>query len=69
MSPRLRVFMIFVSAVILAGIWLTGFDKSHWLLYLPPAFLIFAAVTGICPGLIILEKLGIPGSSPKKEAD
>jgi hypothetical protein len=34
------------------GIWLTGFNLVHWLLYVPVVFFYFAAVTGICPGLI-----------------
>jgi hypothetical protein len=47
-----------VAGVVLLGIWLTGFDKAHWVLYLPVAFFTFAGVTGICPGLIIWNKLG-----------
>lgn len=37
----------------MAGIWLSGFNPVHWLWYLPAGFLAFAALTGICPGLII----------------
>ncbi|MEZ5540595.1 MAG: DUF2892 domain-containing protein [Pseudomonadota bacterium] len=54
----IRMLFIVVALVIGAGIWLTGVDKVHWLLYLPPAFLLFAGITGICPGYIILGKLG-----------
>ncbi|MEK7735069.1 MAG: hypothetical protein AAB329_06470, partial [Pseudomonadota bacterium] len=36
---------------LLLGIWLTGFNTVHWVLYLPAAFFISAAVTGICPGM------------------
>jgi hypothetical protein len=60
MSPRLRVFFTVISVFILIGIWLSGFDQVHWFIYLPPAFLLFAAITGICPGLMVLGKLGIP---------
>ena len=48
-----RVFFAFLAGVILAGIGLTGFNSVHWLLYVPLAILVFAAVTGICPGLFI----------------
>ena len=53
-----RMLFLFMAVLITLGIWLTGFDKVHWLLYVPPVFLLFAAVTGICPGLIIFKKLG-----------
>jgi hypothetical protein len=62
MSPRLRVFFIGVAVFILIGIWLSGFGNVHWFIYLPPAFLLFAAITGICPGLLLLAKLGVPDS-------
>lgn len=58
----IRMLFIIVALVIAAGIWLTGYDRVHWLLYLPPAFLLFAGVTGICPGYIILSKLGFRGT-------
>jgi len=58
----LRVLFLFMSAIILLGIWLTGFNVVHWLLYVPVVFLAFAAVTGICPGYMIFTKLGLkPG--------
>jgi hypothetical protein len=44
--------------VIAAGIWLTGYDKVHWLLYIPPLALLFAGITGICPGYMLLSRLG-----------
>ena len=40
---------------------MTGVDKVHWLLYIPPAALLFAGVTGICPGYMIFNKLGFKG--------
>jgi len=48
-----------MSAMILLGIWLTGFNVVHWLLYVPVVFLAFAGITGICPGYIIFTKLGL----------
>lgn len=57
----IRMLFIIMAAVILLGIWLTGFNTVHWLLYFPPAALLFAAITGICPGYMILKKLGFKG--------
>jgi hypothetical protein len=53
----MRFFLFVVGAVIWAGIYLTGFDTVHWLLYLPAVFFIFAAITGICPGMFFSRKL------------
>ena len=47
----LRGFFLVVATVILLGIWLTGFDAVHWVLYVPLAMLTLGGVTGICPGL------------------
>ncbi len=54
----LRMLFLSVAGVILLGIGLTGFDKVSWVLYLPFAFLTFAGITGICPGLIFWSKMG-----------
>ena len=56
-SKALRFLFLFMGTVIWAGIYLTGFNQIHWLLYLPAVFLIFAGVTGICPGLIFSKLL------------
>lgn len=52
------MLFLLLSTLILVGIWLTGFSKVHWFLYLPAAGTMFAGVTGICPSLILLKKLG-----------
>lgn len=52
-NSSMRLFVFLVGSLIWVGIWLTGFDKVHWLLYAPPIFFYFAAITGICPGIII----------------
>ena len=59
----LRMLFIFMAAFITLGIWLTGFNTVHWLLYIPPAALLFAGITGICPGYMLLKKLGFKGQS------
>ena len=55
-SP-IRFFLFFVSSIIWAGIWHTGFDVVSWILYIPAAGLLFAAITGICPGMIFSNLL------------
>ena len=57
----IRMLFLFMAAFILLGIWLTGFNVVHWVLYIPVAALVFAAVTGICPGYLIFKKLGFKG--------
>ncbi|MHB8254148.1 MAG: hypothetical protein ACYDEV_10735 [Acidiferrobacter sp.] len=54
----LRMLFLSVAGMILLGIGLTGFDKVSFVLYLPLAFLTFAGITGICPGLIFWSKMG-----------
>jgi hypothetical protein len=56
-STTMRTWFAFFGALIWIGIILTGFSNIHWLLYVPPAGLTFAAVTGICPSQIAINKL------------
>lgn len=56
-SKSMRFFFFGSSLVIWLGIYLTGFEVVHWLLFLPAIFFLFAAVTGICPGIIMSKKL------------
>lgn len=49
----LRAFLLFTSAVIWLGIWDTGLQAVSWILYIPAVLFLFAAVTGICPGIIL----------------
>lgn len=48
-----RFFFLFSASVVSLGIWLTGFSTAHWLLYAMPVLFYFAALTGLCPGLIL----------------
>lgn len=57
MSKALRMLFIIMSAVTFLGIWLTGFNTVHWVLYLPAIMLAFAGITGFCPGLMISKKI------------
>ena len=52
-SKSMRLFFTVSGSILWLGIWLTGFDIVHWLLYIPAVFFAFAVVTGICPGIII----------------
>lgn len=52
-SPAMRFFFSFAASMMLLGIWLTGFSVVSWVLYVPLGFFGFAALTGICPGLIL----------------
>ncbi|WP_431212889.1 hypothetical protein ACQ86N_45805 [Puia sp. P3] len=56
-SASLRLFFAFLSCMLWAGIYLTGFATVSWLLYLPAAVSLFAAVTGICPSLMLIDKM------------
>ena len=58
----IRMLFLMIAGLILLGIWLTGFSVVHWVLYIPVAALVFAGVTGICPGYLIFKKLGFKGS-------
>jgi hypothetical protein len=59
----IRMLFLVMAALILLGIWLTGFNTVHWVLYLPVVALTFAAVTGICPGYMVFKKLGFKGQT------
>ena len=66
-SSAMRFFFFVIGSVLLLGIWLTGFNIAHWLLYVPVAFFYFAAVSGICPGLAFSGML-FPARAPAKAA-
>lgn len=53
-----RMLFLTVAVLVLTGIWLTGWQQAHWLLYGLAGLLTFAGVTGICPGLMLYRKLG-----------
>jgi hypothetical protein len=57
MDAPTKAFFLFAGLVLWSGIWLTGFDVVHWLLYLPATFFLISAVTGICPGLLFFKEV------------
>ena len=56
-SNSVRVFLFNVAVIIMISIWLSGFDTVHWFSYVLPSFLVIAAVTGFCPGLMVSKKV------------
>ncbi len=56
-SKALRLTFVLIGLLVFLGIWLTGVNVVHWLLFLPAIFLVFAGVTGICPSLIVNKKI------------
>ena len=54
-----RMTYLTIALVIGTGILLTGFDRVSWVLYIPFGFLLFAGITGICPGFIFWKKCGL----------
>ena len=48
---QMRFFFFMLAIFIGIGVWLSGYRDVHWFSYVPPVFLLFAAVTGICPGM------------------
>lgn len=65
MSAMRMVFLSF-AALILIGMYLTGFGTAHWFLYIPAAAAAFAGITGICPGYRVFSALGFKGQMPGK---
>ncbi|GMR00854.1 MAG: hypothetical protein BMS9Abin19_0193 [Gammaproteobacteria bacterium] len=57
MDTSTKAFFLFMGLVMWMGIWLTGFEKVHWSLYLPATFFLISAVTGICPGMIFFKEV------------
>jgi len=53
-----RMTFLSVAAVVATGDTLTGWENISWALWIPPIALTLAAITGVCPFLIIWEKLG-----------
>ena len=57
LQPPMRLFFAVTGIVIWIGIGLTGFAVVNWILYIPAVFFLFAALTGICPGIIISQRV------------
>jgi len=56
-SKAVRFFFFTTSIVAFIPIWLTGLNNVHWFSYFIPSVFLFAALTGICPGMAISKKI------------
>ena len=57
LDRAMRFFFLVAAAIIWTGIFLTGLHTVHWVLYVPATLFVVAAITGICPGIIVSNKL------------
>lgn len=53
-----RMTFLSIAAVVAIGNTLTGWGIISWVLWIPPIALSLAAITGVCPFLIVWQKLG-----------
>jgi hypothetical protein len=53
----MRFFILVAAAFVWTGILLTGLRTVHWFLFIPASFFALAALTGICPGIIVSNLL------------
>lgn len=53
-----RMTFLSVAAVVALGNTLTGWGTVSLILWIPPIALTLAAITGVCPFLIVWQKLG-----------
>lgn len=53
----MRFFFLVAATILWTGILLTGLHQVHWVLFIPGVFFAFAALTGICPGIIVSNLL------------
>jgi len=56
-SKEMRIWFALFGIILWFGIYLTGFSVVHWILYVPSAGFIFAAVTGICPSQMMVSSI------------
>lgn len=56
LDPVTRQWFLGPAIMLWAGIYFTGFDVVHWLIYVPAVMSVFAFATGFCPGQIMICK-------------
>lgn len=56
-STEMRVWFIGPILMLWIGIYLSGFDVVHWLIYVPATFALFAFLTGLCPGMLLIRSV------------
>lgn len=67
MDNAKKAFFLLVSLMLWSGIWLTGFEVVHWLLYVTATFFLVSTVTGICPGMIFFKEVFRESKSQSSE--
>ncbi|HIJ26641.1 MAG: DUF2892 domain-containing protein [Gammaproteobacteria bacterium] len=53
-----RMMFFTAATVISIGIFLTGWQQAHWLLFIPPIGFLFSGITGFCPPIYLYKKIG-----------
>lgn len=56
-STEMRLWFIGPIIMLWSGIYLTGFNVIHWLIYIPSVMALFAFATGLCPGMFLIRSL------------
>jgi len=64
-SASMRIWFGFVGMILWTGIYLTGFSRTNWVLYVPAAGFILGAITGLCPSLTVVSKMFVKKSLKK----
>ena len=56
-STEMRLWLLGPMLMLWIGIYFTGFELIHWLIYLPAVMSIFASITGLCPGMLFIRTM------------
>ena len=56
-NSEMRLWFIGPILMLWIGIYLTGFDVIHWLVYIPAVMSVFAFATGLCPGMFLIRNI------------
>ncbi len=54
-GSEMRLWFVGPILFLWGGIYFTGFDLVHWLLYIPATLVVFAFVSGRCPGMLLIR--------------
>jgi hypothetical protein len=56
-NTEMRIWFIGPILMLWGGIFFTGFEVVYWLVYIPATFALFAFLTGLCPGMLLIRTL------------
>lgn len=54
-SKEMQRWFIGPMLMLWLGIYFTGFESTHFLIYIPAVMSVFAFVTGLCPGMLLIR--------------